>query len=128
MTARTFSRALRCPNSLGFSLEELVKGIGWLTYQLYPVTETARLGQSEMASYSSILICYSTVLKLPSPRSSYKDHFILSAKGWVGEGAAKTWSGWGSWASFYASKLTKGTFQKLALVLFLLFKNSDNNE
>lgn len=90
-----FPRALRYPSSLCFSLEELAKGIGWLTYRLYPVAETACFGQSEMVSYSSILISYSTALKLPFQRSSYKDHFILSAKGWAGERAAKTWSGWG---------------------------------
>lgn len=78
-----FSRALRCPSSLCFPLEELAKGIGWLTYQLYPVAEKACLGQSEMLSYSSFLISYSTALKLPFQRSSYKEHFMSSAKGWT---------------------------------------------
>lgn len=63
----------------------------WLAH-LPAVSETACLGQSEMVSYSSILISYSTALKLPFQRSSYKDHFIFSAKEWAGESAAKTCS------------------------------------
>lgn len=78
---------MRCPSSLCFSLEELAKGIGWLTDQLHPVAETACLGQSEMVSYSCILINYSAALKLPFQRSSYKDHFIFTAKGFGPEEA-----------------------------------------
>ena len=32
------------------------RGTGWLTSPLHPVAETACLGQSEMVSYSSLLL------------------------------------------------------------------------
>lgn len=70
-----------CPSSLCFSLEELAKGIGWLTYRPHSVAETACRGQSEMFTYSFFPISYSTALKLPFQRSNYKGHLSSVRRG-----------------------------------------------